>query len=421
LSLQLPGVRDKELLAAWRRCQVYLDGLSKPAAAAVDRAKEVVVIHPVVRAAVNAILEPGDGVKAPIRCFGDVVAADRIPVDQVKPDLVFTSARDAQPTLLSSVFFIENKLVGKISDAVVQCVAYLRRVLRERVNEWHGRRESGGIYNVLSEDSIKELAKLFALGAACDGGTIQLVRVASGVPEACRDLGLVTEKESLPACTSPALPFLPVDADFLGGQVRLGKIPSDGFRALFCLLRLAEERLSPDAAPLTSITTSTTTGIPAGKRRRTATKEEYALGQRLGRGGFADVYEGTIDLKPVVVKVARSTTKGIVEVFQAEAACLCDLSGKDGLFPVLFRHTEVEAASTHVKASLRTPVLVFSRPICATPLLVHLQRNFRRVKLEKFADKVVRQLLKTVKVRLLFVCSPRCLEWPCVFAIQSGV
>jgi hypothetical protein len=396
--VQLPGTKDKAVVAAWTACATALRELKKPAAAAIARAKEVYVIHPVVRAAVDAILAAGT---AGIKCFGDVVAADRIPADQIKPDLVFTSVRDAQPSLLSSVFFIENKQVGHPDDAASQCIAYLRRLLRELVHEWHSCRESGGVASLLSEDSIKALAKLFAVGAACDGATLRVVRVKSGVPEDCRDLAAVPLTKTLPAMTSRLLPFLPIDAKYDGGPVVLGTTPSDGFRALFCLLRCDPKHLTPDQGILSSITTI----VPkttAGATR--TTKEEYTLQERLGRGGFADVYRGTLGAKPVVLKTARCTTLAIVKIFKAEADCLARLGGEDGLFPVLLKYTEVPAASTHVGASLRTPVLVFSSPLGATPLLQYLQRTFKAGELQKFADNVVRLLLRTVKVRSF--CSP---------------
>jgi hypothetical protein len=386
--VQMPGKSDPVVVQAWKKCAVTLRALKIPLGVVSEPAKEVLLIHPVVRAAVDAILTPGSGCpRAQIKCFGDVVAADSIPFDQIKPDLVFTALADAQPSLRASVVFMENKLVGNVPHAVSQCIAYLRRLLRELIEEWHSRFRPDGVDSLQSEGSMRALADLFAVGAGCDGASLQLVYVKSGVTKKCR--GLKAVKEVLPVVASTELPFLPIFRHYAGGPIELGEVPSDGFRAMFCLLRLAPNRLTPASLPLTSITTTRET--------------TYKLVERLGRGGIADVYRGTMKTgrkqTGVVVKVPCSTTRTVRALFEAEYDCLHELGGVDELFPAVLEYTDVKPTEGSVTVALPTPMLVFSRPVHATPLLLHMRSVRTEEALVMLADHVVNQLLKTVKVR----------------------
>jgi hypothetical protein len=338
-----------------------------------------------VRAAVDAILDYHKRSDAGIKCWGDVVAADSKPYDQIKPDLVFTRLRDAQPSLRASVFFIENKLIGNLDYGISQCATYLRRQMRVLIEEWDTRYCEGSGHSVLPH--VDKLVHLRTFGACCDGASISFVRVSSGVPEGCDSLASIIPMAEV---CSDGVPFVPIDGTYKGGPVPLAEVPTPGFAALFHLLRFSPDVLSPESAPLTAI--------------KIAGEKEVTLSDRLGCGGSSDVYSGHVaddgGRLDVVVKVARFATASVTQQFDAESKCLDDLEG--GPFPTVFECTTFGSSPAGSRDCSR-PVLVFRGPLNATPLLLRVRSmDVSLSEREAFADRVASCLLEAVQVRFVF-------------------
>lgn len=358
------------------------------------------VVHPAVREVVNAIL----GSQSSIKCHGDSIAPDDIPVDQIKVDLLFTRVEDAMASLRAAVFCLEEKLVGKLNEGVVQCVAYLRRQMRVLIKEWCLR--GGDTQALLSPESILPLSKLFSVGAGTDGATISFVRVTSGVLETCTDLGSVDHV--MPEVSTDLLEFLPIDGTYNGGPIDLPEVPTPGFKALFQVLSLGPDVLSSVSPPLTSVTCRSA-GDAVGASMR------FTLTERLGSGGTSDVYSGRgVDGAPVVVKAPRYTTEDLLTQFEVEHECLSTLAPHDTvdarrgdevplvpqLLPGAMRLLVEGDVHPSRGISVPWPVLVFTEPINAVPLLrVLTGRKYRTLATRvELANVVARRLLQTAKL-----------------------
>jgi hypothetical protein len=394
---------------------------------------EVRVIHPAVRGVVNAIL---GSAQSSIKCHGDCIAPDDIPVDQIKVDLLFTRTQDAMASLRAAVFFLEEKLVGHLNEGIVQCVAYLRRQMRVLIKEWSLR--GANSQELLVPESMSVLSKLFSVGAGTDGATIRFVCVTSGVPQTCTDLGNVDHV--MPEVSTDLLEFLPIDGTYNGGPIDLPEVPTPGFKALFQVLSLGPDVLSSVSPPLTSVTCCSV-GDAAGASMR------FTLVERLGSGGTSDVYSGSgVDGALVVVKAPRYTTENLLTQFEVEHECLSTLAHHDTvdarggdetplvpqLLPGAMRLlVEGDIHPSHHDShgiSVPWPVLVFTEPINAVPLLrVLTGRKYRTMATRvELANVVARRLLRTAKVCLMlppgvFVLPPasRSLLWMCWVRVHS--
>jgi hypothetical protein len=341
-------------------------------------------------------------------------------MDQIKVDLLFTRTQDAMASLRAAVFFLEEKLVGHLNEGIVQCVAYLRRQMRVLIKEWSLR--GANSQELLVPESMSVLSKLFSVGAGTDGATISFVRVTSGVAEDCTDLHHASHV--LPEISTHPLEFLPIDKSYTGGPIRLPEKPTRGFIALFQVLSLHPDLLSSVSPPLTSVTC-------CSAEDAVGASTTFTLTERLGSGGSSDVYKGCgPEGEMVVVKAPRYTTAPLVTQFLAEQECLSALAVHDTvdargiedvpllprLVPGAMRFIVEREAHPRPEGSAHWPVLVFTGPLDAVPLLHALAtpkyRNLAaRVDL---ANRVARRLLDTAKVCRACPCDDCDSVCPCI-------
>jgi len=277
---------------------------------------EVAGVHPAVEVILEAALAPDSG----LRLWHEVIAADSNPVQEMKPDFVVTSARDAQPSAMGAALLVEVKLPGNLDGAVVQAANFGRRRMLRLFNEADYRGEP--------------LHSLWVIVAATDGISIRFLHIRSGAPPPGE-----TYKGAVPCPTTmtPALPLLLLANDTEEashdpplGFIQLTRVLSSSAAKLLCgssqlfssvrvSLRFASRTTSEDSPPFTL---------------------DFQLGFRLGSGGFSDAYSILPNSEGIpsgaVLKLARWTSAEQIKQFKREADTLRQLASASYVPQLLF-------------------------------------------------------------------------------------
>ena len=307
-------------------------------------------VHPSIRWLLDAVVPHGM-----LRVWHDVAAPDDVRRAHVRPDFTLTVARDAAPSTIGALLFVEVKKPGFIVDAAYQACAFARRRVFKLCCEADARGEP--------------LDGIFAYGAATDGAHVVVSRVASGAPrpgETYRNL------DPCPVLQSMQLPLFEA-WDFLTPPLfhTEGAHVPDGFRALWRLCA-SPHFLGVAAVPLVRLRVSLKASLFEDVHNAF-----LELGERLGCGGTSDVYrcEGGLEGigggggQAAVVKVSRVATLQVAAEFNAERDALVKLAvaAAEGLVPTCVAYGErvsgdARARAGDAKEASPWPVLVL-RPL----------------------------------------------------------
>jgi hypothetical protein len=267
-----------------------------------ENVREVVHVHPVVKAAFDAALQRG----CKLRIWHDIITADSIPVQEMKPDFVVTHERDAQPSVIGALLLGEVKLPDDLETAVAQACNMGRRRMLRLFREADRRGD--------------DLHSITVLVVATDGYDLRFLRIRSGAPPA----GSSYENAVPCLChMTPALPLLLRTSD--GAEVP--DVCPSGFAALVRVLSAGPAALCCFGQPLSSVHAA----LPASSAADGAVTwpQHLQLAQRLGSGGFSDVYSfATSQELPrsaaagAVLKLPRWTSEKQQLHFEREACVL---------------------------------------------------------------------------------------------------
>jgi hypothetical protein len=338
-----PAVLEEKLLArwpkpapvavqvAWSALRVRLAHSDIAAANAAPGSFEARCVHPPVR---DALLEAMSTGTCGLRLWSGGVAAGCNTAD-----FLFTHLRDRLPSLLGAAVLLEVKPPGELEAAVTQALNVARRRMCE-------------LFAAAQRRGNVPLHALEVFAIATDGLQLVVLRVVSGAPERGRYEGAVP----CPSYKSPPLPLL-AGWDFVAAAGHLPQAPPAGFVALSRVLCADAESLIGAAMPLKSVRAELVADDAAGMPAEVL---KLRLGTRLGCGGSAEAYALAADALPAaggagaVLKLGRSATAKLAELFQAEERALRALAGTPGV-PRLLR-----AARRMGAGAGRWPLLLLS-------------------------------------------------------------
>jgi hypothetical protein len=269
-------------------------------------------VHPSIRLLLEAAAASGG-----LRVYHDAAAPDDVERAHIRPDFTLTSARDSGPSTVGGLLLVEVKLPGNLDDAQYQTRVYLRRRVFKLCCE--------------ADERGEPLDDIAAFGAATDGVSVVIVRIASGAPRPGESF-----KGAKPCPATETVPLAlfgaqwnfrhppPFRAGAQGG-------PPEGFRALLRIC--ASPRALGDGGLITKLSCrlrfagdGAAADVFALGGARPGREISLCLSSRLGSGGTSDVYKvsGTAG-DDCVLKAARVATKRVVHEFLAEQGALIDL------------------------------------------------------------------------------------------------
>ena len=287
-----------------------------------------------------------------LRVWGDAPAPDDVPRAHVRPDFALTGVRDAAPSTIGALLLSEVKRPGRLDAAAYQLRAYLRRRVYKLCAEADARGEA--------------LDGIVAFGAATDGASVVVARMASGAPAPGASFARAVPcpvRQSQPLRLFGAWDFAASPPPFWADAA-----PPAGFRALWRLC--AAPQLLGGAAALESLRVALRFEHGDGAGDASSMIEALLkFDERLGSGGTSDVYavcgggaiasggpcEGAAAATAAaaaaaaaaavggdhVLKVSRVATADVVAEFDAERRVLCALHGDAaaaGRVPVCVAH-----------------------------------------------------------------------------------
>ena len=201
-----------------------------------------------------------------LRLWCNAITVDDEARAEIKPDFTFSHMRDAMPSLIGGVLFVEVKLPGDFERAKLQAIIYARRRIFKLYCECLARSEP--------------LHMLQAFALATDGSQMAIVRVRSGAPPPGGSFAAAT----------------PCPAEFSAGLQLLGAwdfkvppvLPTAPPAAIHALLQFLAQRqvLLGPGVPMTSVRVELTR---EGKQGSPELLMPPLL-LRLGLGGTSDAY-----------------------------------------------------------------------------------------------------------------------------------
>jgi len=269
-------------------------------------------VHPSIHFLLEAAAASGG-----LRVWHDAAAPDDVERAHIRPDFTLTSTRDSGPSTIGGLLLVEVKLPGNLDAAQYQTRVYLRRRVFKLCCE--------------ADERGEPLDGIAAFGAATDGVSVVVVRIASGAPrpgESFKGAKPCPATETAPLALFGAQWNFRRPPPFRDGA-RGG--PPAGFRAL--LRVCASPRVLGDGGLLTKLSCrlhfagdGAAAGVFALGGARPGRKISLCLASRLGSGGTSDVYKvsGAAG-DDCVLKVARVATKRVVNEFLAEQGALIAL------------------------------------------------------------------------------------------------
>jgi len=281
-----PDVDEGAVRAAWAVFLARHAASWRPPPAAA-KLKENRHVHPTVGWLLDAVVPRGA-----LRVWHDEPAPDDVKRAHVRPDFTVTLARDAAPSTIGAVLFVEVKKPRDIVNAAYQACAYARRRVFKLCCEADARGEP--------------LDGIFSLCAATDGEFVVLARVASGAPPRGESFSGAVP---CPTRQSEPLPLLG-GWDFRSPPAFAAE-PPDGFRALW--------RLCSSPAALGGGSPLEALRVALSSAAGGAPESTLTLGERLGCGGTSDVYDCG---GGCVAKVSRVATRQVAAEFAAERDAL---------------------------------------------------------------------------------------------------
>ena len=335
-----PHVSDSDVAVAWHCFSQKVDDSWRAPPADTAHQNEILHVRDVVRWMLDAAMPNTNS--RDLRLFYNVPFNDDMKKAMAMPDFSFTHARDAQSSLLGSVFMVEVKLPNEMESAEYQSQDYARRRVFKLFEEARSRGEAG--------DTVRSIV------ACTDGREMTFSSVLSGAPQ---QGGSFAGLMPCPTTCSSRLPLLPGWNGI--SRPELPAVPPPGFEALVRVLRAPVDFLACNGAPLSSLRARWSPndgGVPAAMP---LVDEELLLGMCLGRGGKSDVFFA-VGRADTVIKVGRSTSAALVESYKAETRALLTLhntAGRRGLVPVLVRCGE-RVMSTSSAHSCPWPLLELS-------------------------------------------------------------
>ena len=328
------NTRDRNVKSAWAAfCEQHSECWRPPPA----KLKENRDVHPSIARVLDAVVPLND-----LRVWHDKLAPDEIGSAQIRPDFTLTGRRDATPSTIGALLFVEVKLPGQLEDAATQTRTYLRRRVFKLTEEADNRGEA--------------LDGIFSYGVATDGARMVLIRVDSGAPPPGRTF---KGASPCPVLVTEALPLLDNWNFRTPKRFSPSAVPK-GFRALFRICSNPQVLGSTRALERLGVTLTFEGGAPVD--------ETLELGERLGSGGTSDVYACDVDNVNYVLKVARIATAGVASGFSQEQSALRAMqhAGASGLVPVCIasgrRHADGRTRNINTASVASWPVLLLSPP-----------------------------------------------------------
>jgi hypothetical protein len=262
-------------------------------------------MHPTIKRFLLPLIPPN------LKLWCNAITEDEEKGARIQPDFTVTHERDSLPSVIGAALLIEVKLPGRIEHACNQACSYLRRRIYRLSCECDARGEL--------------LHNIFAFALATDGNDLVILRMGTGAP---LPGGSFATSVPCPVFKSPLLNILPWDFQPPMTIETFSKQPI----AVLTLLRLLRSPLlMGPTVPLSSLSVQLRRSSLDGSEELSTpfNNVTLVLSSRLGCGGTSDAYVCTntdcaipFSENTMVLKVARCSTKAVVDSFSSEARIL---------------------------------------------------------------------------------------------------